>query len=157
MLLWSRHSDRTGERVWHVAPPAFLGATAVAASLHLGSPLLTMVGITVTAIGIFCAVPTLWQLPSVFLAGPAAAAGIGLINSIGNLSGFLGPYLTGWLRDATGNFEAGMYVVAGFMALSGTIVLIVGRRLRVPDAGAAPHAPPVAGATAARVAEAAAR
>ncbi len=95
MLAWSRHSDRTGERVWHVALPAFLAAAAVAVSLQLGSPFLTMVGITVTAIGIFAAVPSLWQLPSTFLTGAAAAAGIGLINSIGNLSGFVGPYLTG--------------------------------------------------------------
>ncbi len=132
MLLWSRHSDRAGERIWHVALPAFLGATAVSVSMHLGSPLLTMAGITITAIGIFSAVPTLWQLPSLFLAGPAAAAGIGLINSIGNLSGFLGPYLTGWLKDSTGNFQASMYVVAGFLALSGIIVLVLGRQLRPP-------------------------
>jgi D-galactonate transporter len=133
MLLWSRHSDRTGERIWHVALPAFLGATAVAVSMHLGSPLLTMVGITITAVGIFSAVPALWQLPSLFLAGPAAAAGIGLINSIGNLSGFLWPYLTGWLRDSTGNFQASMYVVAAFMTLSGIVVLILGKRLRTPS------------------------
>jgi ACS family tartrate transporter-like MFS transporter len=130
MLLWSRHSDRTGERVWHVALPAFLGAAAVAVSLHLGSPLLIMAGITVTAVGIFSAVPTLWQLPSAFLTGTAAAAGIGLINSIGNLSGFVGPYLTGWLKDLTGSFQAGMLVVASCMALSGLTVLALAARTR---------------------------
>ncbi|WP_238412456.1 hypothetical protein [Saccharothrix deserti] len=128
MLLWSRHSDRTGERIWHVALPAFVGATAVAVSLHLGSPLTTMIAITVTAVGIFCAVPVLWQLPSTFLVGTAAAAGIGFINSIGNLSGFAGAYLVGWLKDTTGSFQAGMLVVAGFMTLSGLLVLSLRRR-----------------------------
>lgn len=133
MLLWSRHSDRTGERIWHVALPAFVGATAVAVSLHLGSPLTTMIAITVTAVGIFCAVPVLWQLPSTFLVGTAAAAGIGFINSIGNLSGFAGPYLVGWLKDTTGSFQAGMLVVAGFMALSGVLVLSLrGRAPAIP-------------------------
>jgi len=130
MLLWSRHSDRTGERVWHVALPAFLGACAVAVSLLLGSPLLTMAGITLTAIGIFSAVPTFWQLPSAFLTGTAAAAGIGLINSIGNLSGFAGPYLTGWLRDLTGSFQTGMLVIAASMALAGVVVVVLGARMR---------------------------
>ena len=140
MLLWSRHSDQTGERVWHVALPAFLGAAAVAISLQLGSPLLTMAGITVTAIGIFSAVPILWQLPSTFLTGTAAAAGIGLINSIGNLSGFAGPYLTGWLKDLTGSFQTGMLVIAACMALAGITVLTLAARsrARVPTPSAVP-------------------
>jgi D-galactonate transporter len=138
MLLWSRHSDRTGERVWHVATPAFLGATAVAVALQLGSPLLTMAAITLAAVGIFCAIPTFWQLPSTFLTGTAAAAGIGLINSIGNLSGFLGPYLTGWLKDSTGSFQAGMLAIAGFMALAGLVTLAVGSRTRAPQPVVAP-------------------
>jgi D-galactonate transporter len=139
MLLWSRHSDRTGERIWHVAGPAFLGATAVAVALQLGSPLLTMAAITVAAVGIFCAVPTFWQLPSTFLTGTAAAAGIGLINSIGNLSGFFGPYLVGWLKDGTGSFQTGMLAIAGFMALAGIVALTLGNRLR-PQRAAAPAA-----------------
>jgi ACS family tartrate transporter-like MFS transporter len=135
MLLWSRHSDRTGERVWHVALPAFLGASAVAVSLQLGSPLLTMAGITLTAVGIFSAVPTFWQLPSAFLTGTAAAAGIGLINSIGNLSGFAGPYLTGWLKDLTGSFQTGMLVIALSMALAGIVVVALGARTRTGQPG----------------------
>ncbi len=145
MLVWSRHSDRTGERVWHVALPAFVAAAAVAVSLQLGSPFLTMVGITVTAIGIFAAVPSLWQLPSTFLTGAAAAAGIGLINSIGNLSGFVGPYLTGWLKDLTGSFQTGMLVISACMALSGLVVLALASRSRseglTPDVVRVPHRP----------------
>ncbi|MDQ4093309.1 MAG: MFS transporter [Actinomycetota bacterium] len=123
MVLWARHSDRTGERAGHVAIAAFIGAVAIAAALYMTSALLVMICITVCTIGVFAAIPVFWQLPSAFLTGVGAAAGIGLINSFGNLSGFLGPYLTGWLQDLTGSFRAGLWVVAGFMVLAGVIAL----------------------------------
>ncbi|MGW4112449.1 MFS transporter [Actinosynnema sp. NPDC004786] len=123
MVLWARHSDRTGERAWHVAVAAFVGAVAIAAALYLDSPLLVMTAITVCAIGVFAAIPVFWQLPNAFLVGVGAAAGIGLINSFGNLAGFAGPYLAGWLQGVTGDFRAGMWVVAAFMALAGAIAL----------------------------------
>jgi MFS transporter, ACS family, tartrate transporter len=123
MVLWARHSDHTGERAGHVATAAFIGAAGIAAALYMNSPLHTMVCITVCAIGVYAAIPVFWQLPNVFLTGVGAAAGIGLINSFGNLSGFLGPYLTGWLQDLTGNFRTGLWVVTGFMVLAGIIAL----------------------------------
>lgn len=123
MVLWARHSDRTGERTGHVAIAAFVGAVAIAAALYMNSPLLVMVCITVCAIGVYAAIPVFWQLPNAFLTGVGAAAGIGLINSFGNLSGFLGPYLTGWLQGLTGSFRPGLWVVAGFMVLAGVIAL----------------------------------
>lgn len=123
MVLWARHSDRTGERAGHVAIAAFVGAVAIAAALYMSSPLLVMTCITVCAIGVCAAVPVFWQLPNSFLTGVGAAAGIGLINSFGNLSGFLGPYLTGWLQDLTGSYRPGLWVVAGFMVLAGLIAL----------------------------------
>ena len=123
MVLWARHSDRTGERAGHVALPAFAGAVAIAAALYMNSPLLVMACITVCAIGVYAAIPVFWQLPNTFLTGVGAAAGIGLINSFGNLSGFLGPYLTGWLQGLTGSFRPGLWVVAGFMALAGLIAV----------------------------------
>jgi len=123
MVLWARHSDRTGERAGHVAIAAFVGAVAIAAALYMNSPLLVMVCITVCAIGVYSAIPVFWQLPNAFLTGVGAAAGIGLINSFGNLSGFLGPYLTGWLQGLTGSFRPGLWVVAGFMVLAGVIAL----------------------------------
>lgn len=136
MVLWARHSDRTGERAWHVAVAAFVGAVAIAAALYLDSPLLVMVAITVCAIGVFAAIPVFWQLPNAFLVGVGAAAGIGLINSFGNLAGFAGPYLAGWLQGVTGDFRAGMWVVAAFMALAGAIALSfrgAGDPTRLPD------------------------
>ncbi len=123
MVLWARHSDRTGERAGHVAVAAFVGAVAIAAALYMNSPVMVMVCVTVCAMGVFAAIPVFWQLPNMFLAGVGAAAGIGLINSFGNLSGFVGPYLTGWLQGMTDSFRPGMWVVAGFMALAGLIVL----------------------------------
>ncbi len=123
MVLWARHSDRTGERAGHVAIAAFVGAVAIAAALYMDSPLLVMTCISVCAIAVYAAIPVFWQLPNAFLTGVGAAAGIGLVNSFGNLSGFLGPYLTGWLQDLTGNFRIGLWIVAGFMVLAGVIAL----------------------------------
>ena len=134
MVLWSRHSDRTGERRWHVALPAFVGAAAIAVALLFNSPYLIMAAITVTACGVFSAIPVIWQIPPKFLTGVGAAAGIALINSFGNLSGFAGPYLAGWLKDLTGAFQAGMLAVAFFMLLSGVVVLFfLGSTVREPD------------------------
>ena len=136
MVLNARHSDRTGERRLHVAVPAFLGAAGVAVALYLDSPYLVMAAMTLCAVGVYSAIPVIWQLPSAFLTGVGAAAGIALINSFGNLSGFVGPYLTGWLQDLTGSFRAGMFVVAAFMVLAGVIVLLVGRERDEGAAGA---------------------
>jgi MFS transporter, ACS family, tartrate transporter len=131
MVLWARHSDRTGERAWHVAVAAFVGAVAIAAALYMDSPLAVMVCITICAIGVYAAIPVFWQLPTRLLSGVGAAAGIALINSFGNLSGFIGPYLTGWLEDATGSFRAGLWVVAALMVLAGAVALRF--RPRQPD------------------------
>jgi len=123
MVVWAGHSDRTGERAGHVAIAAFVGAVAIAVALFMNSPLLVMTCITVCAIGVYAAIPVFWQLPNAFLTGVGAAAGIGMINSFGNLSGFLAPYLTGWLRGITGSFRLSLWVVAGFLVLAGVLGL----------------------------------
>jgi ACS family tartrate transporter-like MFS transporter len=133
MVLWSRHSDATGERRWHVAIPAFVGAAAIAVALLMNSPYLVMAAITITACGVFAAIPVIWQIPPKFLSGVGAAAGIALINSFGNLSGFAGPALAGWLKDLTGAFQTGMLAVALFMVLSGVVVLFLGAAVRAAD------------------------
>jgi MFS family permease len=119
MLIWSRHGDRTRERVWHVALPAMVGGIAIPVALYLSSPFAAMVAVTICTMGICAALPTFWPLPTMFLAGPAAAAGIALVNSVGNTAGFLGPYLTGWLTDLTGSEKAGLWVVGVVMIASG--------------------------------------
>lgn len=109
MVWWSRHADRTGERVWHVALPALVGGLAIPVALHLGNPFAAMVAVTVCAVGVLAALPTFWALPSTFLSGAAAAGGIALINSIGNISGFVAPYATGGLKDVMGTQRAGLW------------------------------------------------
>lgn len=123
MVLWARRSDRSGERPLHVAVPAVVGAVAIAGALYMDSPLLVMACVTVCAIGVFAAIPLFWSLPNAFLTGAGAAAGIGLINSFGNLSGFVGPFVAGWLKDLTGDSRAGMWVVAVMMLMSAAIAI----------------------------------
>ncbi|QHK18572.1 MFS transporter [Pseudarthrobacter psychrotolerans] len=125
MLPWARHSDKKQERFVHLAITTFLGGAAIAVSLLLGSPVLSMVGITFTAVGIYCSIPVFWQLPPTFLTGTAAAAGLGVINSLGNLSGFFAPYLSGYFKDMTGSLQPGMLVASGFTLLSGVLVLVL--------------------------------
>lgn len=132
MVPWARHSDKTGERGAHVAISVFIGAAAIALALYQSSPLMIMVFITVAAVGIYSAIPVFWQLPSTMLTGVGAAAGIGMINAFGNLSGFAGPYMTGWLEDLTGNFKTGLFVVAGLMVVAGIIAWTF-RKTPVPD------------------------
>jgi MFS transporter, ACS family, tartrate transporter len=142
MIFNARHSDRTGERRLHVAVPAFIGAAGVASALFMDSPFLVIAAMTLCAAGVNTAIPVFWQLPSTFLTGFGAAAGIAMINSFGNIGGFAGPYLTGALRDLTGSNEAGMFVVAAFMVMAGIMVLVVGRRQEREDVRAVPGAAP---------------
>jgi nitrate/nitrite transporter NarK len=123
MFFWSRHADRTREHVWHVALPLILGGLAIPVALYLNHPIAVMVPVIVAAVGIFCALPVFWALPTRFLAGTAAAAGLGLINSVGNLGGFAAPYITGVLADLTGSNKAGMWAVGIVMLLCAGLVV----------------------------------
>ncbi|MBY8863134.1 MFS transporter [Nocardia sp. CA2R105] len=128
MVWWGRHGDRTGERRWHVALPSIIGGLAIPAALYLGNPFAAMTAVTVCAVGVLAALPTFWALPSTFLSGAAAAGGIALINSLGNISGFAAPYITGWLKDLTGTQRAGLWVVGVYMVLAGLGALALRRR-----------------------------
>lgn len=128
-ILWCRSSDRSGERVRHVALAALLGAGGmIAASLTLGSPW-CIAALAVAASGIMAAISTFWALPSSFLRGTAAAGGIALINSLANLGGFAGPYLMGWLRKSTGGFAVGLDVLAAGLVMTAVTILIMGHVL----------------------------
>ncbi|MEU7140736.1 MFS transporter [Nocardia sp. NPDC046473] len=131
MVWWSRHGDRTGERPWHVALPALLGGLAIPVALYLGNPIAAMAAVTVCAVGVLAALPTFWALPSAFLTGAAAAGGIALINSIGNISGFAAPYITGGLKDWTGSQRAGLWVVGFAMIGSAVGALVLWKRTSV--------------------------
>ena len=122
MVINARHSDRTGERKLHILVAALVGAAGFVLAAVSTSPLIGLLGICIGAAGIWCANTVFWTLPASFLTGAAAAAGIGLINAIGNLGGFLGPYMTGWIRDTMGGFGPAMLCLAGFLALHGLIL-----------------------------------
>ncbi|MDQ0851766.1 MFS family permease [Arthrobacter sp. B3I9] len=145
MYFWAMHGDKTGERIWHVAAPTAIGGIAIPIALYLNSPLAAMAAITVCTMGICAALPTFWPLPSLFLTGASAAAGIALINSFGNLSGFIGPLVTGKLAEVTGSQQAGMWVVGAVMVLAAVVVVALKSTL----------APDLRGATAAEADKAA--
>lgn len=130
MVLNARHSDRTGDRRWHILVPASVGACGLILAVVAPSPLLGMVGLCIGASGILSSNILFWGIPSMFLTGAAAAAGIAMVNSIGNLGGFVGPYVTGWARDFFGSFSAGMYVLAALAFLYGlsTFVYLTAHR-----------------------------
>ncbi len=134
MIAWTRHSDRTMERTWHTALPALVGGLAFAAAGYIPSPTLAMVALSVAALGVFACMPTFWTLPTALLTGSAAAGGIALINAIGGLGGFVGPYLIGWIKDATGQFSLALLAIAGFMVAAGLLALVLGRSGTVPEA-----------------------
>jgi MFS family permease len=130
MVPWARHSDRTGERVWHVAIPAIVGGVSIPIALYMTNPYLAMVAVTLSTCSVMCALPVFWSLPSKFLTGLAAAGGIALINSIGNLSGFSGPYITGWLTGLTGNAKLALWVVGVLSLAAAAVVVYLGVKPR---------------------------
>jgi MFS transporter, ACS family, tartrate transporter len=125
MLYVGASSDRTGERFWHVALPSFIGAAGFAASAYLLSPVPGMIALTIAAMGDLCTRGPFWALPPRFLHGGALAAGIALINTMGSLGGFVGPYAVGFIRDATGSFRGGMLFLAALLMLAGMGTLML--------------------------------
>ena len=123
MVLVGRRSDRTGERRWHIIVPAFLGCIGFILSVQLASnTVLAMASLALATAGILATLPLFWSLPTALLGGTAAAAGIALINSFGNLAGFVSPYMIGWIKDVTKSTDNGMYMLAGAMLLGGLLV-----------------------------------
>ncbi|TFW07020.1 MFS transporter [Oxalobacteraceae bacterium OM1] len=130
MILIGRSSDRTKERRWHVAVPAVIGAAGLAVSTFVPhQPALAVVALTFATFGILGALCQFWSIPPAFLGGTAAAAGIALINSVGNLAGFVSPYLVGWIKDATQSTDLGLYCVALSLIAAAAIVLTVPKRV----------------------------
>lgn len=129
MFVWGRHSDRSQERAWHVALPAFFGAAGlIAAGYSIALPWAALLALTVSATGIFAALPTFWTLPPRLLRnGVAMAGGIALINSLGASGGFLGGWVTGVLKQLTGTHQAGLCLLGALLAMSGAIALWVER------------------------------
>jgi D-galactonate transporter len=136
MILWARHSDASRERVFHVGAPLLLTAVALGICGYVTDPMTTMVVLTVAAIGVFCTFGVFWTLPTAWLSGTAAAGAIALINSIGNLAGFAGPYLIGWVKETTGSTSTGLFVLAALPLLGGLLVFMGGHASKVEFAAA---------------------
>jgi D-galactonate transporter len=125
MVIVARSSDRTRERRWHVALPAIIGAAGFVFSVQYGSDIkFSIVALSVATMGCMSALPVFWSLPTAYLRGAAAAAGIALINSVGNLSGFFGPSLIGAIKAATGSLNNAVYLLAGSLILGAILTLI---------------------------------
>ena len=128
MVLAARHSDRSGERRWHAAAAAVAGALGlVVATVYSDNTVIAMAALSVATAGILSTFPIFWSLPTAMLGGAAAAAGIALVNSVGNLAGFASPYLVGAIKDASGSTANGIYLLAA--SLVAGAVLVVTRRL----------------------------
>jgi predicted MFS family arabinose efflux permease len=124
MMWWGRRSDRAAERRYHTAIPLFIASAGLVLSALLGDPVLKLLGFCIAGFGIFACLPVFWTLPTA-LSGAAAAAGIAVIDSIGNLAGFAGPFAMGWLRDHTGSYRDGLLLLAGLGIIAMGIVLAI--------------------------------
>jgi D-galactonate transporter len=124
-VLVGRHSDRRLERRYHCGLATLTAAVGlVLIGVLAASPVLSFLALVVAVAGVLSAFAPFWQMPTMLLAGSAAAGGIALINSLGNLSGFVGPYLVGWLKDMTGTTATGLYAVAGLEVLCTVLMLV---------------------------------
>jgi len=126
MIWWGMRSDKHGERTLHLAGALLIAAAGVGGSAFLIHPAAKMIALTIGAFGVFSALPIFWTLPTAFLAGAAVAPGIAAINSIGNLSGYFGPFVMGWIKDLTGDFAAGLLVIAACAVVALFITLALG-------------------------------
>ena len=142
MILLSRSSDRTGERTWHCAGPCLIAAFGlILVSLTLGShPYIALAAYCIAGFGISGSLPTFWNLPTAFLGPMAAAGGIAIINSIGNISGYVAPQVVGIVRDYTGSYEIPMAIGGLSMLAAGICIAISPRLARAAATAPAPAA-----------------
>ena len=123
MVWWGRHSDRTGERVLHLTAVAVLGFAGFAAASVFDSLPLEIFCLCLALMGVYGTFPVFWTLPTTFLTGTAAAAGIALINSLGNLAGYVGPQVVAWLTQGGGDFGPALFALGLSMLTPAVVVL----------------------------------
>jgi nitrate/nitrite transporter NarK len=124
MILLSRSSDRTGERRMHYFANVTAGALGLIFSgIFASNPVLSVIFLSIGTLGVLGSMPLFWPIPSAFLAGTAAAAGIAIVNSIGNLGGYVGPNVPIWVKSFSANPSAALYVIAGVLFLGGLLLL----------------------------------
>ncbi|HBI83323.1 MFS transporter [Orrella sp. NBD-18] len=123
MVLVGKSSDRTGERHWHLIISSVIGGTGFWLSGVYATDLtIALIGITIATAGVLSSISLSWTLPTAYLTGTAAAAGIAMVNSIGNLSGFVSPFIVGWIKDMTGSLSGGLDFLAASIVFSAILV-----------------------------------
>jgi sugar phosphate permease len=128
MLYTGSSSSKTGEKRWHGALPMFIGAAGMGIGTFISNPSLNFIFVIITAIGVYSAFGVWWSYPTTFLSGMAAAGAVGLINSFGNVGGYVGPYLTGFVKTMTGSFHWAYVYLACSLAAAGVLMLTLKRR-----------------------------
>ncbi len=123
MILWARHSDFTLERVWHVIIPSVAAGVGFLWAGAAGAIVPVLLALIVVNFGVNAPKPTLWAMPSMFLSGANMAAGIGWINALGNIGGFVGPFLIGWMKGRSGTYTSGLDAVGAVVGLSAVAML----------------------------------
>jgi D-galactonate transporter len=123
MNLFGYSADKRRERRWHLIIPALMGTLGFSLSaVFAGSTVLALIALSIAAAGVLTCAPLFWSLPTAFLGGTAAAAGIAVINSVGNLAGFVSPYMIGAIKDATDSVQLPMYILSGILLLGAVLV-----------------------------------
>jgi ACS family tartrate transporter-like MFS transporter len=133
MIAWARHSDRTKERTWHVVLPCLVACGGMILGANLPTILGVMFALILVNTGTGSAKPPLWAMPSMFLSGSAAAAGLAAINAVGTFGASVGPLAVGWFKSHTGSYQGGFYVLAALLVISASGTLLV-RRSRPREA-----------------------
>ncbi len=138
MILWGRRSDRTMERKFHLFSALMLAAAGVGAAAFIDDPLMKMVALTLSAMGLNASLPVFWTLAPNFLTGPSAAVGIAFINSVAALGAFVAPWLLGLIKDATGSFSYGLLALAAMVVGGACIVLFISHDAKLEHAPEGP-------------------
>jgi nitrate/nitrite transporter NarK len=129
MNLFGHSADKRRERRWHLAIPALIGAAGFVVAPTAPNVGIAIAALSLAAAGAITCAPLFWSLPTAFLAGAGAAAGIAVVNSVGNLAGFVAPYLIGWAKDATGSAAVGMYAIAAGLVVGALCALATPAKL----------------------------
>jgi ACS family tartrate transporter-like MFS transporter len=138
MIYWARRSDAKGERIWHVAIPLLLGAFGLMVAAVAQSNFLVLFSLAFALVGMLAYNGPFFSLPSTFLAGTAAAGGVGFVNTIGSLGRFIGPYGVGVLKESSGTYSSAMAAMGAAMLMSALIVLAMGRKMGARRTAAKP-------------------
>ena len=138
MVMVGRSADLHNERRWHLVVPMLMGAGGlIIAANFAGTPTIAILGLTIATMGALTGLPMFWPLPTAFLSAGVAAGGLALINSIGQMAGFLSPYIVGWIKDQTGSTDVALYSLAGLTVVGAIVALRVSRNTATEAAEAA--------------------